>query len=96
MIGLQDTLDFKSLLKMTFAMTSQGSIAVKTKDINITTSSINNAIGDIWWDTKNWIPTVYNHTIEQKLTINYPKDGKTEQGFQYIYSTYILEKFVRK
>jgi hypothetical protein len=95
MIGLQDTLDFKSLLKMTFAMTSQGSIAVKTKDINITTSSINNAIGEIWWDTKNWIPAVYNHTIEQKLSINYPKDDKTEQGFQYIYSTYILEKFVR-
>lgn len=95
MIGYMDTLDFKSLLKMDFIVTSQGSIAVISDDVKVKTSSVNNAGGSIFWDTANWVPKMYVHTVEQKLTIYYSAD-KTEPGMHFIHSTYILDKFIRR
>jgi hypothetical protein len=98
MIGLMDTLDFTQVLKMTFAMTSQGSMVVRSEDVNMVTTSVNNAVGEIFWDTDNWVPKLYTHTVEQKLTINNrdSQGSHTDPGFHYIYSTFVLDKFVRR
>jgi len=95
MIGFVDTLEYKSLLKMTFIKTSQGSIVVKSDDLDVATASINNAGGEIFWDTTNWVPILYFQTVEQRLTI-YDEEGQTVPGFHYIYSTFVLDDFIRK
>ena len=96
MIGIHDTLDFKSALKMTFIMTSQGSIVVNDDDMAFTTFSINNAGGEIFWDTTNWIPVFYYHTVEQRLTIQHSDKSKADPGFHYIFSTFVLDEFRRR
>jgi len=47
-IGIVDTLEFGDLLKMTFSITSQGSVAVKSDELLMLTTSINNAGGEIF------------------------------------------------
>ena len=94
MIGMIDTLDLGKLLKMTFSMTSQSAHKVNTDDIKILTTAINNAGGEIFWDTIKWIPKYYIHTIEQRLTIENKINMYKELGFHYIHSTFILDKFV--
>jgi hypothetical protein len=95
MIGIVDTLEYESVLKMTFIKTSQGSIVVKSDDLEVATTSINNAGGEIFWDTTNWVPVLYFQTVEQRLTI-YNDDGQTVPGFHYIYSNFVLDDFIRK
>ena len=95
MIGMVDTLDLGKLLKTTFSMTSQSSHIVNTEEINMLTTAISNAGGEILWDTMNWIPMYYVHTMEQRLTIKNNTDKYEEPGYHYIYSTFILDKFVR-
>jgi hypothetical protein len=95
LIGMTDTLDLGKLLKMTFSMTSQSAHKVNASDIQMLTTSINNAGGEIFWDTINWIPRYYTHTIEQRLTIKELAENKERPGFHYIYSTFILDKFIR-
>ena len=46
LIGMIDTLDFGSLLKMTFAVTSQGAHIINSDEIKMYTTSINNAGGE--------------------------------------------------
>ena len=95
LIGITDTLDFRKLLKMTFSMTSHSAHKINTPDIQMLTTSINNAGGEIFWDTLHWIPRYYTHTIEQRLTITERNENKERPGFHYIYSTFILDKFIR-
>jgi len=95
LIGMTDTLDLGKLLKMTFSMTSHSAHKINTADIQMLTTSINNAGGEIFWDTTNWIPRYYTHTIEQRLTIKEKSEKKERPGFHYIYSSFILDKFIR-
>jgi hypothetical protein len=96
MMGMVDTLDLGKLLKITFSMTSQSSHKVNTSDVKMLTTSINNAGGEVFWDTINWVPKYYIHTIEQRLTIEDKIDNNKQPGFHYIYSTFLLDKFIRK
>ena len=80
---------------MTFSMTSQSAHKVNTEDIKMMTTSINNAGGEIFWDTINWIPVYYIHTMEQRLTIEDKTNNNKEPGFHYIFSSFILDKFIK-
>ena len=93
-IGMDDSLGLGMLLRMTFSMTSQSSHKVNTDDVKMLTTSINNAGGEIHWDTTNWIPKYYIHTVEQRLTIEDKINNYKSPGFHYIYSTFILDKFI--
>ena len=96
MRGMFDTLGLGKLLKMTFSMTSQSAHIINTNDVKMLTTSKNNAGGEIFWDTINWIPKYYVHTIEQRLTIEDRINNYKEPGFHYIYTTFILDRFVRR
>ena len=95
MIGYQDTLDFESLLKMTFIITAQGMVEVLTEDLKVKTTTIIASEGVYFFDPEEWVPVVYTHNMQQKLTIHYP-DNTSEPGVHNVYSTYILDEFNRK
>ena len=96
MIGITDTLEYNDVLKMTFIKTSQGAIVVSTDELNVITTSINNAGGEIFWDTTNWVPILYWHTVEQRLTIHDQEAQTSDPGFHYIHSTFVLDEFRRR
>ena len=95
MIGLVDTLDFTNVLKMTFIVTGQGLIEVLTNQLKIKTFAKIASGGEIFWDTENWIPQLYIHTMSQKLTIYYPR-GVEKVGTHNLYTTYVLDKLSRR
>ena len=47
-VGFVDTMDLGEVLKMTFSVTSQGAIAVKSDELRMLTTSINNAGGEMY------------------------------------------------
>ena len=95
MYGMDDSLGLGNLLKITFSMTSQSAHRINTDDVKMLTTSINNAGGEVYWDTIHWIPKYYIHTIAQKLTIEDKIDKNKLTGFHHIFSIFVLDKIVR-
>lgn len=99
MKGIVDTLDCVNMLGITFSMTSAGTIAIRDEDedVDVTTHSVNNAVGEYFFDTTYRVPKIYTHTMEQKLTITDSENkGGEIYGNHYIYTIFTLESINRK
>jgi hypothetical protein len=96
MQGMVDTLDLKDYVRVGFSMTSQSSHGINTEEVKMITTSINNAGGEIFWDTAYYVPKFIIYTIEQRLTIEDRIDRKKINGFHHIYSNFVLDKIIRK
>jgi hypothetical protein len=95
MIGAEDTLDFKNLIRINTTITGQGLFDVYLDSNNrMSTHTRIASGGKIYLDTINWIPVVMQNTMEQRLT--FYNDGKEYPGRHRTNTTYILDRFVRK
>lgn len=93
LMGMSDTMGY-NMMKFTFARSGQASHEVVTKQYSVKTSGVINSGGEFYIDTTFWLPIVFMHTLEQKLTLYYP-DDKDQPGRHFIYSTFICDKIVR-